>query len=149
MWKAFFICVMGCIFNGKGEILLAKRNDPVNPRFHGKWQMPGGAVEENETLEQALIREMKEETGLVVKLISQRPAVTFGEIDQEGKDLGLRLLLIAFPCKIISGKLGKNVCSETKELKWFKRNNIYKQKLLPGNRELIRQLWQEIEELIY
>jgi 8-oxo-dGTP diphosphatase len=48
-----------------GDIVLVKRkNDP----FKGLWCMPGGMVEENETVEQAAIREAKEETGLDIQL---------------------------------------------------------------------------------
>ena len=129
---------MGCIFNQAGKVLLALRNDPRNPKFHNKWQMPGGAVEDGESLEEAVLREVKEETGLKVKITSKRPAVTFGEIDQEGRELGLRLILIAYPCKIIGGKMGKNLDPETAELRWFKPNEIPWKETLPGNRELIK-----------
>lgn len=136
--KPTILCVMGCISNSKGEILLAKRCDPRNPKFHNKWQMPGGAVEDEETLPEALLREVKEETGLKVKIISKRPAVIFGEIDQENKELGLRLLLIAYPCKIIGGRIGKNLDPETAELRWFKPAEIPWKETLPGNRELLK-----------
>jgi len=45
-----------------GEILLIKRND------NGLWATPGGMVEVGETLTQAVLRELKEETGLVGKV---------------------------------------------------------------------------------
>lgn len=138
--KPTILCVMGCILDNSGKVLLAKRNDPRNPKFHNKWQLPGGAVENKETLHEALLREIKEETGLKVKLISQRPAVTFGEIDQEGKELGLRIILIAFPCRVVGGKIGKISDPETAELKWFKIADIPWKETLPGNKQLISQL---------
>ena len=49
------------IFNPKGEILLVQSH-----KWHDKWVVPGGHVELGETLEQALCREAKEETGLDV-----------------------------------------------------------------------------------
>ncbi len=54
------IRVKGLIINGKKEILLAHNN--------GTYQFPGGHKEENETLEESLIREIKEETGITTKL---------------------------------------------------------------------------------
>ena len=47
-----------------GKILLIKRG--IEPD-RGKWALPGGLIEENETAEQCLKREMLEETGLVVE----------------------------------------------------------------------------------
>jgi len=48
------------IFNNQGKIFLAKRG-PKAKNERGKWEIPGGAVEFNETLEEALKREVFEE----------------------------------------------------------------------------------------
>ncbi len=48
-----------------GEIVLVKRG--VKP-YKGRWAIPGGGVEIGETVEQAAVREAKEETGLDIKL---------------------------------------------------------------------------------
>jgi len=47
-----------------GKILLIRRGKEP---FKGQWATPGGRIEDNETAEQCLIREMKEETGLTVE----------------------------------------------------------------------------------
>lgn len=52
-----------CITNEKGEILLQKRSNSDNI-----WGLPGGAVELGESIEEAAIREIKEETGLDIKV---------------------------------------------------------------------------------
>lgn len=49
------------IFNPQGELLLVQSH-----KWHDKWVVPGGHVELGETLEQALVREVLEETGLKV-----------------------------------------------------------------------------------
>ena len=49
------------IFNPQGELLLVRSH-----KWHDKWVVPGGHVELGETLEQALVREVLEETGLRV-----------------------------------------------------------------------------------
>src|SRR3989339_1320440 len=51
------------IENNKGEILLVKRK--INPK-KGFWDTPGGFVEYHETLEQSIIREVKEELSVKI-----------------------------------------------------------------------------------
>ncbi|MCL1068667.1 8-oxo-dGTP diphosphatase MutT [Shewanella olleyana] len=55
---------VGIIINAEQQILLAKR--PEHLHQGGKWEFPGGKVEKNETVTQALIRELKEEVNLDV-----------------------------------------------------------------------------------
>ncbi len=54
-------CVAILLTNNKDEVLLVRR---ANEPFKDWWDIPGGFVEENETLEQAARRELKEETGI-------------------------------------------------------------------------------------
>lgn len=51
------------VFNEQGEILLQRRAD------NGFWSMPGGGVDPGESVEQAIIREVWEETGLHVRVV--------------------------------------------------------------------------------
>jgi ADP-ribose pyrophosphatase YjhB (NUDIX family) len=51
------------IFNGRGEILLQKRAD------NGFWGLPGGAVDPGESVQQGVLREVREETGLQVRVV--------------------------------------------------------------------------------
>ena len=53
--------VAAIIKNEAGKILLTRRN--VEP-FKGQWCLPGGHIDANETVETAVVREVKEETGL-------------------------------------------------------------------------------------
>ncbi len=54
--------VGGVVLSG-GRVLLVRRS---HPPLQGQWSIPGGAVELGETLEQAVIREVREETGVHV-----------------------------------------------------------------------------------
>src|SRR3989344_3979737 len=63
------IAALGIIINDEGQFLITLRNDPDNPRAHHKWEIPGGGVEDGETFEQAVIREVKEEIGVVIELL--------------------------------------------------------------------------------
>ncbi len=53
------------ITNARGEVLIAKR--PVDKHQGGLWEFPGGKLEENETCEQGLARELNEELGITVE----------------------------------------------------------------------------------
>ena len=55
---------VGAVLIHQGKVLLIKRGkEPLR----GRWVVPGGTVEAGETLEQALVREVREETGLTVR----------------------------------------------------------------------------------
>jgi 8-oxo-dGTP diphosphatase len=54
--------VVGCFCEFDGEFLLLKREE--NDPHDSKWALPGGKVDKGETLEQAILREVLEETGI-------------------------------------------------------------------------------------
>jgi len=69
-------CVGAVIRDGAGRLLLIQRgHDPEA----GRWSLPGGRIEPGETDAQALIREMREETGLTV-----RPGRLLGAVERPG-----------------------------------------------------------------
>lgn len=55
------------IFSREGKVFLAKRGRDARNES-GKWEFPGGSVEFNETLEQALVREVMEEYGVEIEV---------------------------------------------------------------------------------
>lgn len=67
------VSVGALILNDKGEIFLTKRGvKATNER--GTWEIPGGKVHFGETLQDAIIREIKEEYGVEMVLTYQFPA---------------------------------------------------------------------------
>jgi ADP-ribose pyrophosphatase YjhB (NUDIX family) len=53
------------VFDGAGRVLLVERGRPPGA---GLWSIPGGRLEPRETLAQAVAREVREETGLIVEV---------------------------------------------------------------------------------
>lgn len=90
-WPRPMVTVDAVVFKrsqGKITLLLIKRK---NEPYEGKWAFPGGFVEMDEELENAVVRELAEETGL--KDIDLEQMHTFGKI---GRDPRGRQITIAF-----------------------------------------------------
>lgn len=80
MTKRIHVAV-GIILNTDGQILLAKR--PEHLHQGGKWEFPGGKVEQNETVTQALISELKEEVALNVHSSEPFMALSYDYPDKQ------------------------------------------------------------------
>lgn len=59
------VAVAAIVFDAEGRVLLIERGTPPG---EGLWSVPGGKLEGNETLAQAVTREVREETGLIVEV---------------------------------------------------------------------------------
>ncbi len=112
------------IINNDGQVLLTQRYDPKNTAVHMCWQLPGGGIEKNETIEQACIREAYEETGLRIKLDSK----THTKIDSKyGRWI---YTLNGFKAHVISGTINTELDAETNDAKWFEISEIHKLRTL-------------------
>ncbi len=93
---------VGAVVMMDGRIVLVKRgHEPLKDR----WNLPGGGVELGETLEAACIREVREETGLDVRV---GPVIeVFDRImyDAEG-GVQYHFVLVDYLCHAIGGELG-------------------------------------------
>ncbi|SFJ70472.1 8-oxo-dGTP diphosphatase [Halobacillus dabanensis] len=88
------------------------------------WSLPGGAVERDETFEQAAIRESKEETNLTIETVN---IVAVNEAFFENK--GHHALFITYKAKIVEGTLQILHKDEIDEIKWLDKNTA--NKLMP------------------
>ena len=69
------IGVLGLPVNEKGEFLLTQRHAPKTPWADKRWQLTGGGMEFGESPEETLVREMKEEIGVIPEIIFPYPIV--------------------------------------------------------------------------
>lgn len=82
------LTVDAVVFDGDGRLLLIKRKSPP---FKGHYALPGGFVELGETVEQAVARELREETGIAAKVQQ-----LVGIYSQAGRDPRGHVISIAF-----------------------------------------------------
>lgn len=75
-------------------ILIKRRYAP----YRGKYALPGGFTKYDEDAEQAVIREVREETNLAVKIVSK-----IGTYDQKGRDPRGKIVSTAFKCRPVKG----------------------------------------------
>lgn len=87
----FHITVKGIVVYGN-KVLLMKRVRPSSDGL-GYWELPGGGLNYGEAPNQALIRELKEETGLMINVV--KPAYTFTKIRTGYQTVGIGYLALA------------------------------------------------------
>lgn len=106
--------VAGVIKNEKGEILCTLRDQGKYDYVSFKWEFPGGKIEEGETHEETLIRELREELDIEVQIED-----FFYQIEHDYPDFHLSMAL--YECKLISKEIKMNV---HKEIKWLAPKDI-------------------------
>jgi len=67
------------VLDADEHLLLFHTHDPVNPDLGQWWELPGGGIEPEETYQQAAVRELREETGILVEPGQVGPATSPGE----------------------------------------------------------------------
>ncbi len=111
----------GClIFNDKNEILLIHRAGKVRNEA-GWWSKPGGGVDFGEKVEDAMIREMKEELDIKVRITGCLP-----HTDHFTKDKNQHWVALNFVAEIISGTPKNMELEKCDEVKWFSLDNLPK-----------------------
>ncbi len=105
-----FITVDVIISTGNGIILIKRKNPPPG------WAIPGGFVDYGESLEDAVIREAKEETGLDIKLTRQFH--TYSDPKRDSRQHNVSTVFIA------KGEGIPKAASDAKEVRLFAKDNL-------------------------
>jgi 8-oxo-dGTP pyrophosphatase MutT (NUDIX family) len=123
--------VSAVIFDTRGRILLQQRSDG------GQWGLPGGSMEIGESLREAVVREVREETGLRVapgRLVGvySEPAL---QVVRYPDGNVWHYVNACFECAVRGGEL--TTCDETLALAWVAPTRLPRT-LLPNHRIRIR-----------
>jgi ADP-ribose pyrophosphatase YjhB (NUDIX family) len=126
MYARFFHTTDVIIEKGRKIVIVVRAKEP----FKGMLEWVGGHVEENETVEECAIREVKEETGLNVKLKG-----ILGVYSEPSRDPRGPTITTAFVAKTISGKL--RPATDAKEAKLVYAEEINPKKLAFDHRKIL------------
>ena len=124
--------VGGMIKDLNGSILACMR--PEGDAWSGWWEFPGGKVEENESLKDALSREIEEELGVTVT-----PRSKVCEINHRYQDRDVNLHI--FDCGIVDRK--DIVLFEHDESRWLSQEELLDVKWLPADLPTIEEWYRE------
>jgi len=117
-----------------GQVLLSLRGNEPNK---GKWGIPGGVVEVGEKIEEALIREVKEETGVDVKPLKRVAIFDSIRRDAEGK-VQYHYILFEYLCEYVSGELRRG--DDALDVKWVKISELHTLDIMELTRRFIEKI---------
>ena len=133
---------VGAVVIDEGKMILVKRG--VEPG-KGKWSIPGGLVELGEAVREATVREAKEETGLDVEIVIDRPLDAFDNVDIDEKG-GLRYhyVLLQFLTRPKGGTLKPS--SDVLDARWVPLEEVEKYDLTKPFRKFFTKHGDELKE---
>lgn len=132
---------VGAVVTSKGKILLEKRK---NQPGKGKWSIPGGVVNLGESLEQAVIREVKEETGLEVGAPCLIDVVSDVSLDKNDRAKYHFVIIDYF----VTAEPGEAIAaSDADALKWVPFNDVEGYDLTRSFRAFFKRNRQKMETL--
>jgi 8-oxo-dGTP diphosphatase len=122
------ILVVGAVLEQDGRIFIARRREEDS--FGGLWEFPGGKVEPDESPEEALVRECREELEIEIE-VGPVFEVTFYRYPKNN------VLLLFYLGRILQGRLKARGCSG---FAWVLREEFEHYEFLPADRPILEKL---------
>jgi mutator protein MutT len=113
--EAPIVGVGAVVIDGTKVLLVRRANEPLK----GEWSLPGGALEVGETLQQGVVREVLEETGVTVAPAGVVEILDRIVRDEESGRVRYHYVLIDFVCRATAGS--PRVGSDADEVRWVDR----------------------------
>jgi ADP-ribose pyrophosphatase YjhB (NUDIX family) len=128
---------VGALIFNRGNILLVERGkEPLK----GYWSLPGGALETGETLEQGVIREVREETGLEVKPL--KVLEIFERIIRDAQGAAeYHYVLIDYICRVTGGSL--RAADDASRAAWVPHRLLSTYRITAGTLPVIEKGFRE------
>jgi 8-oxo-dGTP diphosphatase len=118
----------GVIFNDEDDILITQRR--VGDRLAGKWEFPGGKIQEGESPEACLVREIREELDIEIEVEELLHAVNHHYPHED-------VLLLAYLCRFVNGSIRLNAHSD---YKWIEAKCLSEMNLADADMLIVRRL---------
>ncbi|MCR4792144.1 MAG: NUDIX domain-containing protein [Lachnospiraceae bacterium] len=128
-----------CYIEKEGKLLLLFRNKKENDPNEGKWIGIGGGIEDGETPEECVVREVREETGLTLTAYHYHGIVKFVSESWEDEEMHL------FSASGFEGELAS--CCDEGELSWIDKDKVMSLPMWEGDRYFLGALLQGKERI--
>ncbi|MDA4121033.1 MAG: NUDIX hydrolase [Thaumarchaeota archaeon] len=128
----------GAVIHRGRKVLLVLRKFPPN---RGKWALPGGLVELGEKPSEAAVREVREETGLTVRIEGLLDVGTDLHRDNSSR-VEYNFVLVDYVARPVRGKLKLN--PESADYGWFSSDEAEKLETSRGTREVLRKYFARL-----
>ena len=123
--------VVAAVIHNEDQIFATARG---YGEFKGQWEFPGGKIEEGETPQQALVREIKEELDTDIEV-----GALLGTIEYDYQTF--HLSMDCFWAKVIHGQL---VLKEAEAARWLTKESLDSVQWLPADRTIIEKIREDL-----
>ena len=134
---------VGAVIVEEGRVLLVQRGtEPAK----GKWSIPGGLIDVGESLREAVAREVREETGLLVEPLELIELLD--RIHRDGDRVRYHYVIADYLCRVVGGTL--LAASDADAVRWVERaewNSHSSLGIEPITARVIEAGWQRAREL--
>lgn len=122
------IKVVAAVIEREGKVLIARRKKEAGSG--GYWEFPGGGIEERETPEEGIAREIREELGVRIKVGELLRTVNY-------RSSTLTIKLMAYRAEIVSGEFK---LSDHDEIRWAEPFGLEEKEFTEPDRPIVRRL---------
>jgi 8-oxo-dGTP diphosphatase len=133
-----FLGVGALIFEGRNILLVERAKEPLK----GYWSLPGGIVEAGEKLEDAIRREVREETGLEIETLGMFEIFERIMQDADGRP-EYHYVLMDYLCRVVGGKLA--AASDVSGAAWVSEQNLPDYRLTEGTLAVVERAFAKFQ----
>ena len=114
------VAVGAVIQDPQGRTLLVRHVPQRGGFWQGKWICPGGGLKLGKKIEEGIKREVREETGLKIRLLA--PLIPFDRVVKDGEETRLHVIYIDYLAELVGGEL--KPASDVGEATWVGKEDL-------------------------